>query len=124
MALRRRGDCGLLIVAKSPLRGEIYWIDWSPHRGSEQAGRRPGLVISGDAFNRDMPVCTVLALTTKVKPSKIAITLPAGITGTASQILPWQVMTISQSRLDGYLATLDNEWMARVEAALRLVWRL
>ena len=108
----------------SPLRGEIHWIDWSPHRGSEQAGHRPGLVISGDAFNRQFHVCTVLAITTQIRPSQIAIQLPRHITGEVCQILPWQVMTISENRLEGYISTLDSEWMTRVENALRLVWRL
>lgn len=107
-----------------PLRGEIYWIDWDPHRGSEQAGTRPGLVISGDAFNRQFPVVTVLALTTKIKPSRIAILLPEHITGKESQILPWQVMTAAQGRLMDRLATLPSAYMTQVDAALSLVWGL
>ena len=33
------------------LRGEIYWADLNPVRGSEQAGLRPVLVVSHDVFN-------------------------------------------------------------------------
>ena len=33
------------------LRGEIYWADLNPVRGREQAGLRPVLVISHEAFN-------------------------------------------------------------------------
>ena len=32
-------------------RGEIWWVDLDPTRGHEQAGRRPALVLSVDAFN-------------------------------------------------------------------------
>lgn len=108
----------------SPLRGEIYWIDWSPHRGSEQAGHRPGLVISADAFNRAFHVCTVLAITTQVKPSQLAVTLPKHVTGEICQVVPWQIMTIAESRLDEYIAILDRDYLAQIESSLKLLWRL
>lgn len=108
----------------SPLRGEIYWIEWSPHRGSEQAGHRPGLVISADAFNRAFRVCTVVAITTKVKPFQLAVTLPKQVTGEVCQILPWQIMTIAESRLEDHIATLDRQYLAQVEASLKVLWRL
>jgi mRNA interferase MazF len=108
----------------TPLRGEIYWIDWTPHRGSEQAGHRPGLVISADAFNRQFRVCTVLAITTQVRPSQLAVVLPKYVTGEVCMILPWQIMTISENRLDEIITTLDQEFMVQVEQALHVIWRL
>jgi mRNA interferase MazF len=33
-------------------RGEIYFVNLNPTRGREQAGRRPVLVVSADAINR------------------------------------------------------------------------
>lgn len=107
-----------------PQRGQIYWIDWEPHRGSEQAGRRPGLVISGDPFNKMFPVCTVLALTTQIKHSRVAVLLPASVTGRESLVLPWQVMTVAQERLDEYIATVDGVHMREIEQKLHLVWAL
>lgn len=47
------------------LRGDVYWVDWSPGRGSEQAGIRPGLVIQNDVGNRVSPTTIVAALTTQ-----------------------------------------------------------
>lgn len=92
-----------------PERGEIYWIDWSPSRGSEQAGRRPGLVISADPINRAFPVCTVLAVTTRIRDSQIAVTLPAGVMPRQSQVMPWQVMTVSHDRLEEFIVRLSSE---------------
>jgi mRNA interferase MazF len=108
-----------------PLRGEIHWVDFSPHRGSEQAGIRPALVISADAYNRIMHVCTVLAVTTQLKPnSELAVTLPKEVTGKVSQVLPWQIMTISENRLEGFITTLDEQYMVQVEKSLMSLWRL
>jgi mRNA-degrading endonuclease toxin of MazEF toxin-antitoxin module len=39
-------------------------------------------------------------------------------------VLPWQIMTISENRLEDLLAVLDADLMAEVERALRVLWRL
>jgi mRNA interferase MazF len=41
-------------------RGEIYFVTLSPTQGREQAGRRPVLVVSSDAINRQPLVITVV----------------------------------------------------------------
>lgn len=41
-------------------RGQIYFVDLSPTRGREQTGRRPVLVVSSDAINRQPLVVTVV----------------------------------------------------------------
>jgi len=50
-------------------RGEIYWVDWSPGRGSEQLGLRPALVIQNDTGNKFSPTTIVAALTTTMEKS-------------------------------------------------------
>lgn len=34
-----------------PRRGEIWLVDWSPGRGSEQAGKRPALIAQNEHGN-------------------------------------------------------------------------
>src|SRR6266581_5702622 len=41
-------------------RGEIYFVDLNPTKGREQVGRRPVLVVSSDAINRQPLVVTVV----------------------------------------------------------------
>jgi mRNA-degrading endonuclease toxin of MazEF toxin-antitoxin module len=33
-------------------RGEVYWATLAPRSGAEQAGQRPVIVVSRDAFNQ------------------------------------------------------------------------
>jgi hypothetical protein len=40
------------------------------------------------------------------------------VRGQVCQVLPWQIMTISDDRHDGYITTLDEQYMAQVEASL------
>ena len=32
-------------------KGSVYWVDFSPGKGPEPIGRRPGLVIQNDILN-------------------------------------------------------------------------
>lgn len=110
-----------------PRRGEIYWIDFNPVIGSEQGGRRPAVVISTDDFNRRMPVVAVAAITTSqaMKTSPLAVNLPAGQPlEQASRILAFQVRTVDQSRLAGYLGCLDAQQVQALKSALRVAWDL
>ncbi len=50
----------------NPRRGELYWLDWHPASGSEQVGRRPGLVVSNNTSSRFSGVVIVDALTTQI----------------------------------------------------------
>ncbi|NLJ36638.1 MAG: type II toxin-antitoxin system PemK/MazF family toxin, partial [candidate division WS1 bacterium] len=34
-----------------PSRGDIWMLDLDPTRGHEQAGKRPGLIVSADPLN-------------------------------------------------------------------------
>lgn len=85
-------------------RGEIYEVDWNPARGSEQAGRRPGVVIQNDVANsvEGYPVTIVCAVSTKLKgyPSMLRVepTQENGLAA-ASEINSAQIMTVQKDRL-------------------------
>ena len=49
-------------------RGEIYWVEFDPVRGSEQGGLRPALIVQNDVGNRYSPTTVVVAITRAVPP--------------------------------------------------------
>jgi mRNA interferase MazF len=57
------------------LRGEIRWADLNPVRGSEQAGRRPVLVLSHDVFNARSGTVIAVALTSQPQEAGFPLTL-------------------------------------------------
>ncbi len=50
-------------------RGEIYWVDFEPVKGSELGGIRPALVVQQDLGNTYSPT-TVVAAITRAIPRK------------------------------------------------------
>jgi mRNA interferase MazF len=104
-------------------RGEIYWVDFHPARGSEQAGRRPALVVQNDRGNESSPTTVVAVLTRRVpsRPFPFIVALAAGEGGLreAGSVNCAQLLTVDQSRLERRIGTLSEERMHEVEAALR-----
>lgn len=88
-------------MAANLLRGDIYWVDWNPARGSEQAGQRPGVVIQNDVANAvsGYPVTIVCAVSSKLKgyPSMVRVS-PSAENGLAeaSEVNSAQIMTVQR----------------------------
>lgn len=104
-------------------RGEIYWVDFSPSRGSEQRGRRPCLVVQNDIGNTYARTTIVAAITSAVPkreyPFNVAV--PSETLPKASIVKCDQLMTIDVERLGSRpLAMLAPEVMEQIDEALRL----
>jgi len=114
------------VADTGPRRGEIYWVDWSPARGSEQAGRRPALVVQGDAGNLSptYPNTIVVAVSTHGRDIPLHVRLPAGRIkglGKTSFVKCEQIMTVAKERLSPTpLGRVDERVLGEVERALRL----
>ena len=110
-------------MAANIRRGEIYEVDWNPARGSEQAGRRPGVVIQNDIANavEAYPVTIVCAVSTKLKgyPSMVRVD-PTAENGLAkiSEINSAQIMTVQKDRLVQLKGRLSATDMVRLEKKL------
>jgi len=52
------------------LQGEIWYANLSPTKGSEQAGYRPVLIVSGNLMNKYLPIVICCPLTSKIKNYK------------------------------------------------------
>ncbi len=90
----------------SPRRGEIWYVDFSPARGSEQAGKRPALVIQNDAGNTNprYPNTIVLAMSTRGKRVPFHVRIdPARSNGLRETtfVKCEQILTVSKARLTG-----------------------
>ena len=102
-------------------RGEIYYVDWSIGRGSEQAGNRPALVIQNDTGNQFSPTTIIAAISTQRRqpyPFQVLVMGDeSGLTQT-SVIKCEQIQTIDQGRLGRLIGTLSGDRMNEVDLAL------
>ena len=104
-------------------RGEVYWVDFGPARGSEQASVRPAVIVQNDVGNANAPTTIVAAISSHAtrKRYPFHVPLPEGLLPKRSTVKCEQLLTIDHSRLRGdRLAHLAPELMAEVDEALRL----
>ena len=105
-------------------RGDLFWVDLSPTRGSEQAGRRPVLVIQNDVGNEMAPTVIVAPLTTKsfTKDYPINVHVPKGIAGLKenSTVLLSQIRTIDKSRLEHKIGHLPPAYLQKINQAISI----
>lgn len=110
-------------------RGEIWTVDWTPGRGSEQTGLRPALVIQTDAACRNprYPNVIVLAVSTAGRNVPFHITMtPTEENGlrAPSFVKCEQILTISKDRLRERWGTVTEDDMSAIEEAVVLVLAL
>src|SRR5215471_8503254 len=61
-----------------PRRGEVWWVDFDPTRGSEIRKSRPAVVITADALNRGRRTVIVVPLSTGPQPRPpIVVAVPS-----------------------------------------------
>jgi len=103
-------------------RGEIYLVNWSPGRGSEQTGKRPALVIQNDIGNRYSPTTIVAACTTasvKAYPFIVHVSAEESGMGRDSSVNLAQIMTVERTRLERKIGELSRERMLEIDRALK-----
>ena len=106
------------------LRGEVRWADLNPVRGHEQAGERPGLVLSHDVFNERSGTVIAVALTSQEPRAGYPLTLEllAAKLPKRSWIKISQIRTLSTERVGKRLGRVSDEELAEVlEGLLEIV---
>lgn len=95
-------------VAYQPERGDFIWLDFTPQAGTEQAGRRPALVLSPRDFNIATGLVVVCPLTSTQTGSKFEVPVPRG-TKLAGVVLSHQFRTLDWLARNAQFHSKANE---------------
>jgi mRNA interferase MazF len=63
----------------TPQRGSLVRLRFSRHAGSEQAGRRPGIVLTTAAYHQRSRLAIVCPITSRERGWPMEVKLPAGL---------------------------------------------
>ncbi len=109
--------------------GSIYWVDFSPAKGSEPKGKRPGLVIQSDILN-DSKINTVimLAITSTMKladlPGNVALRKGEANLPKRCVINVTQIKSVDKRSLKEKIGALSKKRMQQVHEGLKLVMNI
>ena len=70
-----------------PDAGDIAWVEFDPARGTEQAGRRPALILTPQAYHLRSPRALVCPITSNIRPWAFKIILPEGLKTTGAVLV-------------------------------------
>jgi len=95
--------------------------DLTPNHGKEKSGQRPVVIISGNVMNNHFDLVITCSLSTKIKKFIGNVNLtptPANGLLHESDILVFQIRSISKDRLIKRLAQIESHEMTLIEANL------
>jgi len=105
-------------------RGDIFYADLNPTKGSEQAGRRPVIVIQNNTGNEMAPTVIIAPLTTKefLKEYPTNAHLKKGTANLKedSVVLLSQIRTIDKNRLERKIGNISGEQLRDVDEAIKV----
>lgn len=107
-----------------PAQREVWLAQLDPIAGHEQAGTRPVVVISRDAFNAAgwrVCVCVPLSTRDRASPLHVRVEPPEGGVRATSFALVDQVRTLDRSRLARRWGAVD---LATHHQIVSLLWRV
>lgn len=85
----------------------------NPTMGSEQSGKRPVVIISGNTLNTNLNIKIVCPISSKVKNQRVTVCIEKNKKNNLdkdSVVLPFQVRSVSNSRLINKIGEIsDNE---------------
>lgn len=100
---------------------EIWNANLNPIRGSEQAGFRPVVIISGNLLNANTQIVIACPLTSKIKNYHGNVILyPSKKNGLSkkSEILTFHVRSISKERLIERVGSINKEEFEQIKMCL------
>ncbi|MCB0634693.1 MAG: type II toxin-antitoxin system PemK/MazF family toxin [Saprospiraceae bacterium] len=105
---------------------QIWLADLNPVKGQEQKGKRPVLIISGNAMNDHLGIVIACPLTTQVKKFAGCLVLqPEKDNGlkNKSEVLTFQIRTIDKDRLIHQIGTITDQQLEVVISGLNDILR-
>ncbi len=102
-------------------QGEIWEMYFDPIKGSEQGGRRPALIISGNMLNENLNIVIVCPLTSNIKGFKGNVVLnPTTENGlkASSEILTFHIRSVSKERLKKKMGEVSKKDIGIIKKTL------
>ncbi len=102
-------------------QGEIWNVYFDPVKGSEQAGNRPALIVSGNALNKHLDVIIVCPLSSSIHHFMgNPILRPDAQNGLSSisEVMVFHIRSISKERFKKKIGDVDETCISEIKNTL------
>jgi len=104
-------------------RGNVYWVNLDPTRGSEARKRRPCVLVGASPINRARRTAVVVPLSTAAGPHP-PLTVEVQALGRTAVGVCDQIRAVDKTRLMEHAGALSSEDMRAIDDGLRQVLSL
>jgi len=106
--------------------GSVYWVDFSPGKGSEPKGRRPGLVLQNDVLNESkLNTVMMVAITSTLKFGDLPgnVVLKKGEAGLSKKcvINVTQIKSVDKKSIREKIGSLSKKKLDQVHTGVKMV---
>jgi mRNA interferase MazF len=110
-------------------RGEIWWADLEPPRGSEPGYRRPVLIVQSDKFNEsniNTIICAAISSNLKLKeaPGNLLLTRAESGLDKDSVVNFSQILTIDRVFLTQFIGSVRGSTVNKMKNSLNIIFDL
>jgi len=106
-----------------PRRGEVWWVQLDPTKGSEIAKTRPCLILSTNIVNERRRTVVVIPLSSSPQASP-PLLIPVSCGGRKAVAVVDQIRAVAKERLGSRIGELTSEHLDAVEQGLRAILEL
>ncbi len=104
-------------------RGDLFFANLNPVKGSEQGGKRPVVILQNDVGNKFSPTVIVAAITSRTR-KKASMPTHVPLDNAAlekdSQVLLEQIRTLDKTRLIKKVGKLTQDEMRAIDNSLEI----
>ncbi len=104
-----------------PEAGDLYWIDFSGGLGSEQQGRRPGLILTGQSYHAISRRAFVVPVTSRIRDWPTEVLLPETMTSQGVLLVDQARFIERESRMFDFIEVAPQSVLLDVRVILSLL---
>lgn len=104
-------------------RGDVYWVDLNPTKGSEINKKRPCVIVSATPINRARSTVVVVPLSTAAR-ARPPIVVSVECLGKQVSAVCDQIRTVDKARLVAHAGNLTSKDIHNLDDCLRQVLAL
>lgn len=101
-------------------RGEVWWVDLDPTRGSEIKKKRPAVILTVDPLNKARRTVVVVPLSSAARPNP-PLVVPVPSAGATSVAVCDQIRAVDKTRLVERMGELSPADLRTVAAGAVVV---
>ncbi|KKR53417.1 MAG: Transcriptional modulator of maze/toxin, mazf [Parcubacteria group bacterium GW2011_GWA1_40_21] len=107
------------------LQKEIYLVNLDPIKGKEQRGKRPAVIISGNAMNKNLGVFIICPISSKIKNYAGCVKVSKNKTNKLSEdseIITFQIRAIAKERMIKKIGEITSEQLKEILYSLNEIF--